>query len=537
MAKIKSASLAEDNNGQKVIKIICPYDIPTIDQIRSLPGRKWHPDYQVWSAPLHVATLQKLIEFGFILDEKLQNFIQKSKQKSAEISLNGIEGMKGLYPFQKEGVAFIDSNNGRALISDEQGLGKTIQAIGYLNLHSDISPVVIVCPASLKLNWQNELQKWMKKPKIQILSGEKTYPIKADIVIINYDILHYWLYAIKKFNPKIVIYDEIHMLKNSRAKRTKVGKQLAKTLKHVIALSGTPVINRPIELYTAINIVAPHLYPNFKYFTERYCAPKFNGFGMDYSGCSHIDELHQTLVTTCMLRRLKKDVLKDLPDKTFSFVPMELNNIREYREAESDFINFVRKQKGVEAAMRAKNAEMVTKIETLKQVAVNGKLKNCIEFIEDFIDTDEKLVVFATHKFTIDALMQKFGKVAVKIDGSTSMTDRQKAVDDFQTKNEIKLFVGNIQAAGVGITLTAASNVAFLELAWSPSVMDQAQDRCHRIGQKNAVTVYYLLAQNTIEEKIADLLDRKRHIVSNILDGTEAEKESLLSEIINQYKD
>lgn len=537
MAKTKSATLAEDNSGQKVIKIACPYDIATINQIRSLPGRKWHPDLYVWSAPLHVSTLQKLIEFGFILDDKLQTFIQKSKQKSTEIFVNGIEGMKHLYPFQKEGVAFIDSNDGRVLLADEMGLGKSCQSIAYLNLHPEIRPVVIVCPASLKLNWQNELLKWMKKPKIQILSGEKTYPIHADIVIINYDILPHWLFAIKKFNPKIVIFDESQYMKNSRAKRTKAGRQLAKTLSHVIALSGTPVINRPIELYTTINIVAPHLYPNFKYFTERYCAPKFNGFGMDYSGCSHIDELHQTLVTTCMLRRLKKDVLKDLPDKTYSFVPMELDNVKEYREAESDFINFVRKQKGQDAAMRAKNAEMVTKIETLKQVAVNGKLKNCIEFINDFIETDEKLVVFATHKFVIETLMQKFSKVAVKIDGSSTMQERQKSVEDFQTNDKVRLFIGNIQAAGVGVTLTAASNVAFLELAWSPSQMDQATDRCHRIGQKNAVTVYYLLAQNTIEERIAELLDRKRQIVSNILDGVEAEKESLLSEIINQYKD
>lgn len=237
-----------------------------------------------------------------------------------------------------------------------------------------------------------------------------------------------------------------------------------------------------------------------------------------------------------MIRRKKVDVLKDLPEKIRSYIPIELDNATEYYKAESDFIEWVKDTKGKEAAEKVSRTAQISSIETLKQLAVKGKLKQAINWIEDFLQSDKKLVVFATHHFVIDYLMTSFPDISVKIDGRVSQTERQVAVDKFQNDDNIKLFVGNIEAAGIGITLTKASDVVFLELPWTPAKLEQAIDRLHRIGQKFSVTVYFLLANNTIEERIAKLLDIKRKIVDGILDGQESDEDSLFGELMKSYK-
>jgi len=236
-----------------------------------------------------------------------------------------------------------------------------------------------------------------------------------------------------------------------------------------------------------------------------------------------------------MFRRLKKDVLQDLPDKIRTYVPIELDNKNTYVRAEEDFVDFIYKTKGKNAAMRVSNAEAIAKVEVLKQVAVKGKLKQVKEWINDFLSTDGKLVVFAIHRFVIDELMKEFKDIAVKVDGSVTGVNRDKAVQAFQNDDKIRLFIGNINAAGVGLTLTAASNVVFIELPWSPAILEQAEDRCHRIGQKDTVNIYYLLGVDTIEEKIAKMLDSKRKILDTVLDGKKTTPESLLSELIKSY--
>jgi len=236
-----------------------------------------------------------------------------------------------------------------------------------------------------------------------------------------------------------------------------------------------------------------------------------------------------------MIRRLKRDVLPQLPPKARSFVPVQLHNREDYRLAEEDFIGFLRETKGAEAARRASNAEALAKIEALKQLSVQGKLAESIDWISDFLENGEKLVVFAVHRFVIDALMEKFSKIAVKIDGSVSLSERNKAVEAFQGNDKIRLFVGNIKAAGVGLTLTASSNVVFLELPWTPGDLSQAEDRCHRIGQKDSVNIYFLLAPDTIEERLAHILDSKRKVLDAVLDGEITAQESLLTELIKGY--
>jgi len=479
--------------------------------------------------------LKKLIEWGFEPDEKLKDFLDKSEAKTAKLISSGIKGLKGkLYPFQVLGVDFIERNNGRVLLADEMGLGKTIQSLSWLQMHPELRPVIVVVPASLKLQWEREANEWMTNPNVEVLSGTVPYKSSRDILILNYDVLWEWLPSLKKLNPKVFITDECHYYKNNSAKRTKAVKSLGKAIPHMIALSGTPIVNRPYEASNAVFLIKPDMFKDVWYYYVRYCKAKHTRFGWDFNGTSHTQELHEKL-KIIMLRRLKKDVLKELPDKTYSFVPMELENMEEYKYAEKNFVSFIRDTKGSEAADRANNAVTLTKIESLKQLAVKGKLSQIIRWVQNFLEINDKLVIFATHKFAIDALMKAFPDISVKVDGSVSQMERQGAVDHFQNDPNIHLFVGNIKASGVGITLTASSNVAFVELPWTPGDLVQAIDRCHRIGQKDNVTVHYLLASGTIEEKIAQIIDEKRKIFDAVIDGKETEEKSLLTELIKTY--
>ena len=533
-----NASLAENEKGEKVIKIVFPYDVELLYKIKALPGRKYYTEPSpCWAVPISTESIEQLQKWNFEISEPLLSFMQKAQEKKDAITISQIQGLKGTpRQFQNAGVAFVEDKNGRALIGDEQGLGKTIEALSFIQLHRDRIPIVIVVPASLKLNWEREANKWLEDPNTEILSGTKVWKTTGDILIINYDILYAWVDELKKRKPKLLITDESQKYKSDGAKRTKAVKKLAKGIPYFIALSGTPIENRPDEVFNAVHIANPDIFINRWQFRQRYCNPKHNGFGWDFTGHSNIEELHNKLKRV-MIRRLKKDVLKELPDKIYSFIPIELDNEKEYQDAENDFISYVRNEKGQDAAKKIENVEALARIEGLKQLAVKGKMKQVIEWIRDFLESEQKLVVFCTHKFVINELMEMFGShIAVKLDGSTSLSDRQRSVDIFQLNPAVKLFIGNIQAAGVGITLTAASNVVFIELGWNPAIHDQASDRVHRIGQKDSVNIYYLLARNTIEEKIAKLLDTKRKITTAVLDGVETEQSSLLFELMKSYK-
>jgi SWI/SNF-related matrix-associated actin-dependent regulator of chromatin subfamily A-like protein 1 len=519
------------------IDVFFPFSWEDVDKVKSLPGRQFHSDRKYWSCPVSIDAIEKLMSWHFHIDQTLLDILESTKLNVNDVEEIEIPGLKGvLYPFQKKGVAFIEAKQGRALIADEMGLGKTIQALAWLELHPEIRPALIVVPASLKLNWKKEATQWMRNPKTQILSGKTPYPITGEVVIINYDVLVEWVDTLININFKTLILDEVHYIKNNLAKRTKAVKRIGKGVSSVIGLTGTPIVNRPIEAFNAIKMINPTIVPDRMDYAFKYCGAHHNGYGWDFNGATNTGELHELLVNTIMLRRLKKDVLHDLPDKVYSYTPMELDNEDEYFRAEANFIRFLKESKGVEAAQRASNAAALAEIEGLKQLAVKGKIKSALTWIEDALDSNGKLVVFCTHKFVVDELMRKFESVAVKIDGSVSQEGRQIAIDRFQNDPVVRLFIGNVKAAGVGITLTASSNVVFLELPWTPGDLTQAEDRCHRIGQKDSVNVYYLLASNTIEEKIAKMIDNKRKVLDSVLDGKITEQESLLSELMKEYE-
>ena len=439
--------------------------------------------------------------------------------------------------YQKEGVCFIENRDGRVLLADEMGLGKTIQTLAWLQLHPELRPVIVVCPASLKLNWEREIKTQTEKQDIVILNGNNPtgrFPLfRKAIYIINYDIVKAWEKNLKKLKAKVLVLDECHAIKNRRAIRTKAIKRIAKEIDHIICLSGTPIINRPVEIYNSISLINPELFPSFFKYAKEYCGATHNGFGWDFSGATHTDNLHKKLVGSVMLRRLKKDVLKELPEKTRTVIPMELDNPEEYKIVAKDFIKWLKEQ-DPDKAERAERAETLTRIEILKQVAIKNKMKSCIDWIKQYLETENKLVVFATHKQTTQAIISAFPEISVRLEGGMDGNEKQKSVDRFQNDKRTRLFVGNIKAAGVGLTLTASSNTCFVELGWTPGEHDQAEDRVHRIGQEaDSVNAYYLIADGTIENQIIELLDKKRKVLADVLDGrTLLEDSSMLNSLL-----
>jgi len=269
----------------------------------------------------------------------------------------------------------------------------------------------------------------------------------------------------------------------------------------------------------------------------KYCGAINNGFGWQFTGSSHAEELHKLIFGRIGIRRVKENVLPELPPKQRIIVPFEITNEKEYKKAESNVINWIAENRGAESAEKAKEVEALAQLNVLKELAVKGKMEQVKEWITDFLDSGQKLVLFAVHHSVIDKLMNEFQSIAVKLDGRDNATSRNRSVQSFQNNKTIRLFIGNIKAAGVGLTLTAASNVAFVELGWSPGEHSQAEDRCHRIGQKaDSITAYYLIADKTVEVEIASLLDRKQKILSKTLEGKEVDKESLLSTLIKQMR-
>jgi SWI/SNF-related matrix-associated actin-dependent regulator 1 of chromatin subfamily A len=395
------------------------------------------------------------------------------------------------------------------------GLGKTIQAIGYLQLHPELRPALIVVPAAVKINWKREIERWMSTPEtVRILSGQTPDTLGSGmlssptIYICNYDILTYWEDHLKSVQPQVMIVDEGHYCKNPKALRTRSVQSLAKQINKLIILTGTPIINRPNELFPLLQMIDPKSWPNFFRYALQYCDAHSNGFGWDFSGASNLEELHQ-VTRPYIVRRTKSQVLKELPPKRRAVINIEFD-----ARIWDEYSNYV-----LEAAHSAGPAEALVWIEKSKQAAAKGKLPAAMNWIEDFLGTGEKLVVFCTHNLTVDALMGKFGSQAVKVTGDVTGQARQDAVDRFQNDPQVRLFVGNIKAAGIGITLTAASDVAFLEFGWTPEEMDQAEDRLHRIGQIDSVTCWYICADGTIDNDIVELLESKRVAVDIVTDG------------------
>lgn len=430
-----------------------------------------------------------------------------------------VPGLKGeLMPFQRAGVEAMDQA-GRFILGDDMGLGKTIQILAYLQLHPEKRPAVVICPAVMKAKWRLEALDWLTTDEqIVILSGttpDASVLEGATLVILNWDILASWLEPLMQIKPQVVAGDEAQAVLNPQSNRGRAFRKLVKTVPHVFPVTGTPMMNRPKELWQLLHIVAPEAWPTFFPFGRRYCNAYHNGWGWDFDGASNLDELHE-MVKPYVIRRTKLEVLTELPAKRRAVVPLEVS------DRDRKAYNLVL----AEMADLLSNEELdlygrTNAIGGLNRAAAAAKLDAALDWVESFLESGEKLVLFAIHKAIVRRVMERFGDVAVKITGDTPAAKRQDIVDRFQTDDEIRLFVGNIDAAGTGITLTAASNVAFLEFAWRPGDHDQAEDRCNRIGQTNAVTAWYLVMQDSVDgAHLALVLDYKRQNIETVMEGS-----------------
>jgi SWI/SNF-related matrix-associated actin-dependent regulator of chromatin subfamily A-like protein 1 len=550
--------------------------------------------------------------FYSVAEDELKKLIDEFEEKIKKSSLIDrididIPCPKGLEykNYQRAGIAYALSRK-HTIIADEMGLGKSIQAIGYMNANIQrINKVLILCPASLKINWQRECQKWLvRKKEIQIIkSSTDLLRSDASIYISNYELLtdpkirqrneeSDREYDERLLNTKsvktqlfsialdLLILDEAHYIKNPNSQRaiavlgkSKSGnipavKGIFNNANNVIALTGTPVQNNPIEIFPLLHAMYPKVYSSYWTFAQKYHGahqkiighPKFGKKVWALSEPQNLDHLQETLRSTCMIRRLKEDVLKELPPKIRSIVviePEEDKKLKRYLDEEyeienqnkSKIISIKEKSEKIEEEIKtlmngtSVNDDRKDKLDELKKEydkTVNDsmmymsktlgelqserakmaeyKLPSIYEHIDQLLEDGHKAVVFCVSHSIIDKIMAKYKDISVKIDGRDSQENRQKSVDLFQNNTNTKIFVGNIKAAGVGLTLTKASHVIFAELDWVPANIYQAEDRCHRMGQKDIVFVYHYVLEGSFDETFIKVIVNKQNIFDKMLD-------------------
>lgn len=569
--------------------------------------------------------------------EGVTNAESASRASDADVDVPCPAGTSYL-PYQRAGIAWIisrfDADQRRVLLGDSMGLGKTIQALGAINASSDIGSVLVIVPASLRINWKRECAKWLvRRSTVVVANSAKDIPStwQGDLVVItNYERLittssaeastvaacrnaakklksgrlqiqgKAWAALCEQPLPQdlkvsgktrktlsgpdtvidtivkrlesyghgtslfdtlmsrtwdLLILDESHRVKNSRAQQTEAvlgsfpaKKSIPRSLglvdvsDRVLFMTGTPVTNRIKDLWTTIRTIAPNtIGKSFFAFAKRYCDAVHNGYGWDFNGASNLAELQHRLRTEaggCMVRRVKEEVLKELPDKRRSVIALDAKDgivkeldltARAYEEelAALEVEKLMAKaQRDIEAYDRAVKRMSAIQKAMFEELAAErirlGKAKAPIasEWIIDQLEGGlHKVVVFAHHKAVIETLMTRLGAYnPVQLTGDTPMDQRQKAVDEFQSNPNVRVFVGNMQAAGVGITLTAASDVVFVELDWTPANILQSEDRCHRIGQKDCVNVYHLVFDQSLDQRMAELLVKKMDDADSALD-------------------
>lgn len=521
------------------LRVFCRYDKDKIACIKLLEGWVWAREPKnLWLVDLTSSNIERLKEWGWKLSPTVEAWYAKRSARIASVADAAVSELRGeLWPFQKKGVEFLEERQGRALLADEMRLGKTVQVLAYLQAHPEFRPAAVVCPMTANLVWSRMAHSWMPRPDIEVLRGTLPYTIRGSLVILHYNIFDKWKETLKPI-IKTWIFDEAHMLRNPTTLRSKAAVYVCENIEHVIGTTGTPVVNRPVEMYTILHIIAPNVFPSFWKYTTRWCDLQ-RGYvgGLDSSGASNSEELHKVLVGSCMLRRLREDVMPDMPKKQRIVIPLSCESaLGTYRRAEVDLIGWLRKSSPAKAES-ARKAETLVKIGYLNRLAASAKMKWAVEWITEYLEQREKLVTFAINREVIDAVMAAFGPSAVKIDGSCSQEDRKIAIDRFMNDPKARLFVGQLQAAGTAISLTAASDTATLQLGWNPGDHDQAEDRV--IGpdqQAESIGAYYLMAADTIEEDGAALLDAKRKVIAMIADGKKVEQASMLTALLAKIK-
>lgn len=452
------------------------------------------------------------------------------------------------YPYQLEGIAYGLSRK-RIFIGDEPGLGKTLQSIGIVDT-ANAYPCLVICPSSLKINWQREFEKFTDKRALVLDNATRTtwpYLLRMKmhhVAIVNYESLRkYFVWDVQGsrsgfrlkdvvFTPdtqlfRSVIIDESHRVKDASAQQTIFTKGICTGKPYVICLSGTPVVNRPEDLVSQLSIMNRLIEFGGK---SKFLAD----FGTEDSDLAL---LSSQLYDRCLIRREKAKVLTQLPAKTRSDLYVDISNRPEYDLAASDLAEYLRQyQECTERDIRRKmRMEALVRFMTLRSISARGKVKQAIDFVRVFLASGKPLILFCSLHDIVDELKQAFPE-AVTVTGRDSMVSKQAAVDSFQ-QGRSQLIICSIKAAGVGLTLTASSNVAFVELPWTYADCCQCEDRAHRIGQRDNVTCYYLLGRDTIDHALYRIIHRKKSIANEIMASSDdiPEDEQYFDELINEF--
>lgn len=461
------------------------------------------------------------------------------------------------YPYQAEGIEF-GLHHKRILIGDEPGLGKTLQSIGIVNA-ANAYPCLVICPSSLKINWKREFEKFTDKSALVLdNSVQATYGYYLhygfyQVAIVNYESLRkFFVWDIKggrkKFRLKDVVFnsaigefksviiDESHKVKDSSAQQTIFAKGLTYGKKWIILLSGTPVVNRPNDLQSQLSIMnVLSKFGGKKQFVDDFCVDAKDKHAKPKVPLSVLSD---KLYSTCMIRREKATVLPQLPDKTRTDLYVDISNTIEYNTAADDLVAYL--QEYTECSdyeiRRKMRMEALVRFMTLRALATKGKLEQAIEFISSFLENGKKLIVFCSLHEIVDELSAAFPK-AVTVTGRDNVVSKQAAVDAFQNNDNVNLIICSIKAAGVGLTLTASSNVAFCELPWTYADCCQCEDRAHRIGQKDNVNCYYLIGRGTIDSVIYAMIHKKKSIAAEIMntDDNIPNDEAYFDELIKSF--
>jgi SWI/SNF-related matrix-associated actin-dependent regulator of chromatin subfamily A-like protein 1 len=430
---------------------------------------------------------------------------------------------------QKQAIKSLVENK-KFILADDMGLGKTTSTI-IAALETGAKKILIICPASLKINWQREIENYSDKPT-SIIEGKKWED--GDFIIINYDIIKNFHDEKKKSDSvllktkfDLVIIDEAHYIQNKQAQRTKLINDFVSNVDRLWLLTGTPITSRPINYFNLLNLIECPVAKNWMAYVKRYC----NGFQFqagrrkiwNVSGASNLEELRDR-TAPLVLRRLKENVL-DLPDKIITPVYLRLKS-KEYEALMGEYYDWYDKN-GESDSLTLQ----FTKLTKVRQVIAEEKVASTIEICENIVEQGKKVIVFTNFTKTLEMILEHFGKKAVRLDGQMSQKERQMSVDRFQNEEDVMVFVGNIKAAGVGITLTAGEAVVMNDLSFLPSDHSQAEDRSYRYGQKNNVLVYYPIFDNTVEGIIYDILKKKKDIFETVM-GDKVDNGDYVQEIL-----
>lgn len=537
----------------KTIGISFRYMPHLVAAVKTIPGRWYDSTKKCWMAP--VGSLEQVQVFAKQFGFRWSDAPQKKEIVGQIPPMPELEQQIDLaltpFPYQAQGIAYSLLHK-RCIIGDEPGLGKTGQAIAAI-VGAKSFPCLIICPSTIKINWQREVEMWTgRKHRAVILSdgNKRTFHQffnagLADFCIVNYESLKkFFVDSINvpegkrlmvthiKFKEAIVnsfksiLIDESHRCKNGAAQQTKFCMGIAKGKEMRLLLTGTPIVNRPKDLIPQLHILGMlEAFGNYKYFVDRYCnGPK---------QASNLSELNYRLRTTCFYRREKKDVLKDLPDKIRKKIVCDISNRKEYSVAENDLIKYLRTYRDAddEKVQKAMKGQVMVQMGILRQISAKGKIEAVKEYVNDLLETGQKVILFVSLHEIVLALKKIYPK-AVTITGMDTKEDRQRAVDSFQRDAATNLIICSIKAAGVGLTLTASSNVGFVEFPWTYADCCQCEDRAHRIGQKDSVTCGYFLGQNTVDERVYEIIQEKKDI-ANRATGADDQVKSIEENVVN----